>query len=51
MTSNEQFKLMIHNTAVEAVEQRHKVQLDKKNIKTPKMKFKGLYVICCYGQF
>jgi len=46
MTTNEQFKLMIHNTAVEAVEQRHRVQLDKKNIKTPKMKFKGVPKAC-----
>jgi len=46
MTSNEQFKLMIHNTALEAVEQRHNVKLDKKNIKTPKIKFKGVPKAC-----
>ncbi|XP_069672843.1 protein kintoun [Periplaneta americana] len=39
--SNAQFKKMLNNTALDAVEDNFEVQLDRKNLKFPKMKYKG----------
>ncbi|PSN39224.1 Protein kintoun [Blattella germanica] len=39
--NNAQFKNMLNNTAMDAVEDNFNVQLDRKNIKFPKMKYKG----------
>ena len=41
LTKNERFKQMIHDTAIDAVERRFEITLDKDNVKAPKMKFKG----------
>lgn len=39
--NNAQFKKMLNNTALDAVEDNFGIQLDRKNIKFPKMKYKG----------
>jgi dynein assembly factor 2 len=39
--NNAQFKKMLNNTALDAVEDNFDVQLDRKNLKFPKMKYKG----------
>ena len=44
LTKNARFKKMIHDTALDAVERQFGVTLDKVNVKTPKMTFKGLPV-------
>lgn len=40
-TKNERFKKMIHDTALDAVERRFDITLDKNNLKFPNIKFKG----------
>ncbi|KAJ9584437.1 hypothetical protein L9F63_021221, partial [Diploptera punctata] len=40
--NNIQFKMMLDNTAMDAVEDNFNVCLDRKNIKFPKMKYKGI---------
>ncbi|XP_076817103.1 protein kintoun-like [Clavelina lepadiformis] len=42
LKKNARFKKMIHDTALDAVERQFGVELDKVNIRTPKMTFKGL---------
>nr|CAB3226521.1 protein kintoun [Phallusia mammillata] len=42
LKKNSRFKKMIHDTALDAVERQFSVKLDKVNVKTPKMQFKGL---------
>jgi dynein assembly factor 2 len=39
--NNSQFKKMLNNTALDGVEDNFGVQLDRKNLKFPKMKYKG----------
>ena len=39
--SNARFKKMINDTAMEGIERQFKMTVDKKNVKYPKMKFKG----------
>jgi len=41
LQKNARFKKMIHDTALDAVERQFGVILDKVNVKTPKMTFKG----------
>lgn len=40
--SNERFKKLVEDTAVDGIESQFGVQLDKKNIRHPKLKFKGI---------
>lgn len=39
--NNAEFKKMLNNTALDAVEDNFHVQIDRKNLKFPKMKYKG----------
>ncbi|CAG5115869.1 unnamed protein product [Candidula unifasciata] len=40
--SNERFKKLVEDTAVDGIESQFGVKLDKKNIRHPKLKFKGI---------
>uniref|UniRef100_H2XY49 PIH1 N-terminal domain-containing protein n=1 Tax=Ciona intestinalis TaxID=7719 RepID=H2XY49_CIOIN len=42
LKKNDRFRKMIHDTALDAVERQFDVELDKVNIRMPKMTFKGL---------
>ena len=42
LQKNERFKKMIHDTALDAIERQFHVKLDKVNVRTPKMTFKGM---------
>ena len=39
--TNTRFKKMVHDSALDGIERQFDIKLDKKNIKFPKMKFKG----------